>query len=133
MPTTGWGRDWDPLRPDLAQSDPSDGPTCRPQLDIADGVHDPWAPFVERLDYGLHGHDPVDDALLGVGEVLFPLCITIGEQAGELIGDVLLHVVEERLCVGIHGRRRRTRTSGGVLLEPRVVTVEGWWKIQDSV
>lgn len=74
------------------------------QLDVVNRSLDAWAPIVERLGGGLEGRDAHVCTELRFGKTDFPLGVAVDEKLRELIGDPLLHFVEEGLGVVVHGR-----------------------------
>ena len=87
------------------------------ELHIVDGGFDERTPVVEHLGRVLQA---VEAGALGLHEVVeaaVTLLVMVGEALAELVGQALLHLVEDELDDGIHG--------AGSLLEPSKVLMRG--------
>ena len=82
---------------------PEAGDLAELELHIVDGGLDAWTPFAEHLSYILQVVKPGALSVLEVEEAAVPLLVVLGEALAELIGESLLHLVEDDLDGGIHG------------------------------
>ena len=116
---------------------PEAGDLAELEPDVLDGGFDVWTPFVEHLGRVLQANNPGALRLLEVVEQAVPLLVMLGEALAELLGEPLLHLIEDDLDGGIHGAGAFLEAGEVVLVgngiqdsesDTRMLAIEGNWR-----